>query len=40
MQEPFPSGAVILSIDTEHIWGYFDELTESAVDLMILETTA
>jgi hypothetical protein len=30
MREPFPSGAVILSIDTEHIWGYFDELTESA----------
>jgi peptidoglycan/xylan/chitin deacetylase (PgdA/CDA1 family) len=30
MHEPFPSGAVILSIDTEHIWGYFDYLTESA----------
>jgi hypothetical protein len=29
MQELFPSGAVILSIDTEHMWGYFDELTES-----------
>jgi peptidoglycan/xylan/chitin deacetylase (PgdA/CDA1 family) len=30
MQKPFPSGAVILSIDTEHIWGYFDHLTEAA----------
>jgi hypothetical protein len=24
----FPSGAVVLSIDTEQIWGYFDVLTE------------
>jgi peptidoglycan/xylan/chitin deacetylase (PgdA/CDA1 family) len=30
MQSSFPSGAVILSIDTEHIWGYFDHLTEPA----------
>jgi hypothetical protein len=29
MQKPFPSGAVILSIDTEHIWGYLDILNEA-----------
>jgi len=29
MREPFPSGAVILSIDTEHIWGYSDQLSEA-----------
>ena len=28
-QAPFPRGAVVVSIDTEHIWGYFDFLTES-----------
>lgn len=30
MRQLFPSGAVILSLDTEHIWGYFDHLTEPA----------
>jgi hypothetical protein len=29
LQQLFPRGAVVLSVDTEHIWGYFDELTES-----------
>jgi hypothetical protein len=30
MRQPFPSGAVVLSIDTEHIWGYLDQLSEAA----------
>jgi peptidoglycan/xylan/chitin deacetylase (PgdA/CDA1 family) len=30
MRELFPSGAVTISIDTEHIWGYFDHLSEAA----------
>jgi hypothetical protein len=30
MQELFPRGAVVVSIDTEHIWGYFDFLSEAA----------
>jgi hypothetical protein len=30
MRQTFPSGAVIMSIDTEHIWGYFDHLSEVA----------
>jgi hypothetical protein len=30
MPELFPTGAVLLSIDTEHMWGYSDHLTEAA----------
>jgi hypothetical protein len=30
MPDTFPSGAIVLSIDTEHMWGYLDQLTENA----------
>jgi len=30
MRQPFPGGAVVLSIDMEHMWGYLDCLNEAA----------
>lgn len=30
MRQPFQNGAVVLSIDTEHIWGYLDQFSEAA----------